>query len=565
MVEFTSSTVDIKGYEPFPEERCERYLEEGYWRDLTFHDVLDRVADEHPDRTAIVGPNRELTYEELQSRSRHLARHLADDLGLEKNDMVVFQLPNCSEFLEAFFACSRVGVVPVMLLPRHRESEGKHVTTLTDAKAVFTAGDRYEMGFDHINLFDSIESQCATLEHKIALADGQAPDDWISFDSLCESSQSDVLDSIDINPCNPGVMLLSGGTTGMPKGIPRTHTDYIFQWEHMAKVSQVEDDWIAFPSVPIGHNASLNCIVGAAFWKGATIAVEPDLKPESLMALIERVGGNYTLPIPTQLIDILEHPNLDEYDLSSLEVIVSGGQKVRPKAVYEFVDRWDVGFENIFGMAEGPLICTRPDDDVDVQAHTVGRPIAPDADEARIVDTRRESEVEQGESGELAVRGPGFFTGYFRNEEENEENFGEDGWFYTEDLLKLNEDGNYEVLGRIKDTIIRGGENIYAPGIEDVVINHPKVKNVAVIGMPDERLGERPCAFVELEPGVEDFDREELSGFLESEGIAVFKHPERIELVDEIPRTEVGKIAKVSLRERITQKLKREGHLPEDY
>ncbi|WP_435317045.1 (2,3-dihydroxybenzoyl)adenylate synthase [Haloarchaeobius sp. TZWSO28] len=565
MPDFTSSTADIDGYVPFPDERCEQYLADGYWQNLTFHDVLDRVADQQPDRTAVIGPLRELTYGELQTRTQHLARRLVDDLGLEEGDMVVFQLPNCSEFIEAFFACSRVGVVPVMLLPRHRQAEATHVTNLTDAKAILTAGDRYQMGFDHIGLIEDIEDDCETLEHKIAISDADVPEGWVAFDSLCEPSDSEVLGSFEVNPCNPGVMLLSGGTTGMPKGIPRTHNDYVFQWEYMAEVSEVEDDWVAFPSVPIGHNASLNCIVGASFWAGATVAVEPNLKPESLMALIEAVGGNYTLPIPTQLIDILEHPNLEEYDLSSLEVVVSGGQKVRPKAVYEFVERWGVGFENIFGMAEGPLICTRPDDDIDVQAHTVGRPIAPDADEVRIVDERRESDAPAGEAGELCVRGPGFFTGYFRHEEENAENFDDQGWFYTEDVLKLNEEGNYEVFGRMKDTIIRGGENIYAPGIEDVIIEHESVQNVAVIGMPDERLGERPCAFVELEPGIDEFTLEELSSFLEDQGIAVFKHPERLEVVREIPRTEVGKIAKISLEEQITQTLQDEGKLPADY
>ncbi|MFD1647829.1 (2,3-dihydroxybenzoyl)adenylate synthase [Haloarchaeobius litoreus] len=565
MAGYESATLDIDGYVPFSEERCRQYIEDGHWRNLTFHDVLDRAADDQPDRTAVIGPHRELSYGDLQTRSRQLAAALVENLGLEVGDMAVFQFPNCTEFVEAFFACSRAGVVPVMLLPRHRAAEATHVTNLTDAKAFFTAGDRYEMGFDHVGLVDDIAADCDSLEHRVAVCDETVPDGWHSFDDLFEPDGTDAADDIEVNPFDPGLMLLSGGTTGMPKGIPRTHNDYVFQWEYMASVSEVEDDWVSFPSVPIGHNASLNCIVGATFWAGGTLAVEPNLKPESLMALIERVGGNYTLPIPTQLIDILEHPKLDEYDLSSLEVVMSGGQKVRPKAVYDFVDNWDVGFENIFGMAEGPLICTRPDDDVDVQAHTVGRPIAPDADEVKIVDERREEEVQQGEAGELAVRGPGFFTGYFRNEEENSENFDEDGWFYTEDVLRLNDDGNFEVFGRMKDTIIRGGENIYAPGIEDEIIEHPSVMNVAVIGMPDERLGERPCAFIELEPDAEAVTVDSLSTFLDERGIAVFKHPERVEIVDEIPRTEVGKIAKVSLEERITQQLKSEGVLPEEY
>ncbi|WP_165872082.1 (2,3-dihydroxybenzoyl)adenylate synthase [Natrarchaeobius halalkaliphilus] len=557
-------TTDIEGYVPFPDDRCQEYVDEGYWRNLTFHDVLDRAATETPEQTAVIGPHRELTYEELAENSRQLAISLATEAGLEENDFVVFQFPNSSEFLEAFFACSRIGVIPVMLLPRHREAEARHVLDLTEAKAVFAAGDRYQLGFDHVSLLDDVGDEFDHLTHRFAVVDDEEtlPEGWTSFDAARDgdlgSEPSVDLEDIDVNPSNPGVLLLSGGTTGMPKGIPRTYNDYVFQWEYMAKVANVQSDWVAFPSVPIGHNASLNCVIGAAIWAGATIAVEPVLKPDALMSLIERHGGSYSLPIPTQLIDILEHPDLEEYDLSSLEVLVSGGQKVRPKAVYEFVDRWDIGFCNIFGMAEGPLICTRPEDDVDDQAHTVGRPIAPDADEVRIVDEAREEEVTRGDAGELSVRGPGFFTGYLRHAEENDENFDDDGWFYTEDVLALNDDGNYEVYGRLKDTIIRGGENIYAPGLEDVIIEHEKVENVAVIGIPDDRLGERVGAYIELVDGYDSLTVDEMGEYLKGQGIAVFKRPERIEIVNELPRTEVGKISKADLRDDIVKRLESE-------
>ena len=346
-------------------------------------------------------------------------------------------------------------------------------------------------------------------------------------------------------------MLLSGGTTGMPKGIPRTHNDYVFQWAAMAEVAGVEPDWVAFPSVPIGHNASLCCIVGAAVWTGAQIAVEPELKPEALMALIERVGGSYSLPIPTQLIDVLDHPDLEDYDLSSLEVLVSGGQKVPPKVVEECVERWGIGFCNIFGMAEGPLVCSRPDDPLEVQAETVGRPIH-GAAELRIVDRDREGEVEDGTPGELAVRGPGYFTGYFRNPEENAANLDDAGWFYTEDILARRPDGNYEVYGRIKDTIIRAGENVYAPAVEDVLAEHPKVANVALLGLPDDRLGERPWAVVELAEDAADLSLQELTDFLEERGLAVFKRPEGLEVRATLPRTGVGKIDKQRLLEELT-------------
>jgi non-ribosomal peptide synthetase component E (peptide arylation enzyme) len=428
---------------------------------------------------------------------------------------------------------------------------------LTDARIYLTDAGRYPGKFDFVDLANRVKETAQPLDHVVVLTDegADAPEDCVAFDGLRDPTwtdkHGDEVSQTDVDPAEPGVFLLSGGTTGLPKAIPRTHNDYVCQWEYIASVSNIDHTWVAFPSVPIGHNASLNCIVGAALWEGATIAVEPVLKPEALMAFIERVGGNYTLPMPTQILDILEHPDVDDYDLSSLEVLVSGGQKVPPAVVEKAVERWGVGFCNIFGMAEGPLICTRPEDDVDIQANTVGRPIIPDADELKIVDTEREEEVETGEAGELAVRGPGFFTGYFRNEEENTENFSADGWFYTEDILARRPDGNYEVYGRIKDTIIRGGENIYAPGVEDELIEHPKIVNAALVGMPDDRLGERPVAFVELTPDASDCSLEEVTSFLDDRGMAVFKRPERLEIVQSLPRTEVGKIEKQALKERL--------------
>ena len=544
------SPASLEGYVPFPDERIAAYRDEGYWRDLTFHDVLDERAGATPTAVAAVGPRRELTYADLAERSRRLATAFRAR-GVERHERVVFQLPNSVEFLEMFFACSRIGAIPVQALPRHREAEIRHLVDEFDATAYVAAGDRYDVGFDFVGMVDGFADEYPALDHLVAAADAPEalPHGWLSFDSLSETPvDDDALDAVDVDPTDPGVMLLSGGTTGMPKGIPRTHDDYVFQWERMADVAGVEDDWVSFPSVPIGHNASLNCVVGATVWAGGTVAVEPTLKPTALMDLVERVGGNYSLLIPTQLIDILEHPDRGDYDLSSLEVLVSGGQKVPPRVVRDSVEEWDVGFCNIFGMAEGPLVCTRPDDAVDVQAETVGRPIA-DAAELRIVDLDREREVPQGSTGELAVRGPGYFTGYFRNDEENAENFDDDGWFYTEDVLAHREDGNYEVFGRIKNTIIRGGENIYAPGVEDVVAEHPAVANVAVVAMPDERLGERPCAFVELADGADSLSLDDLSAFLEEKGVAVFKRPERLEIMAELPRTEVGKLDKKRLEE----------------
>lgn len=547
----------LEGYVPFPDDRAGRYVDEGHWRNLRFHDVLDDRAAENGDDAAVIDHRRELTYAELAENSERVAGFLHGELGLGPLDRVVFQLPNRAEFLEALFACSRIGAIPVMMLPRHREAEVEHIVDLTDAKALVTV-DETAGGYDFVGVADDVAADSESLEHLVAVTGGEdpLPDGWDDFNEVLADGRYDGDDSdveaIEVNPHDPGVFLLSGGTTGLPKPIPRTHNDYVFQWRKIAEEMGIRGEWTGFASVPAAHNASLVVVLGPAIWVGATVGLEPRLKPEALMELIERTDGTWSLPIPTQLIDILDHPAADDYDLSSLELLVSGGQKVPPRVVYDAVERWDVEFGNVFGMAEGPIIITRPGDDVDLQAHTVGYPVAPEADEVRLVDTTdRDREVPPGEKGELSVRGPGYFTGYFRNPEENAANFDDEGWFYTEDVLMESENGYYEVHGRLKDTIIRGGENIYAPGVEDELIEHPRISNVAVVGKRDERLGERPLAFLELADEGKEITVEELSEWLDDRGMAVFKHPEFVRIVENLPRTEVQKIDKQALRERL--------------
>lgn len=548
----------LDGYVPFPDERTAEYVEAGYWRNQKFHDVVDKHANRIGDAVAVIDHRRELTYAELNDRSRRLGAFFRQELGIEPLDRVLFQLPNRAEFLEALLACSRVGAVPVMLLPRHRRAEFKHVASVTDARAVITIDSSASNGFDFVGMTEAVSADLSKLDYRLAVVDGEdtLPNGWQEFDETID--QTPLLEADEtpaVNPCDPALFLLSGGTTGLPKAIPRTHNDYVFQWQMMADEMEIKSDWTGFASVPAAHNASLVAVIGPALYRGATVALEPRLKPESLMNLIERTDGNWSLPIPTQLIDILSHPEREDYDLSSLKLLISGGQKVPPKIVTEAVEEWGIEFGNVFGMAEGPIIVTRPGDDVRLQAETVGYPIAPEVNEVRLVDTtNRNNVVNQGEKGELCVRGPGCFTGYFRNPEENNENFDEEGWFYTEDVLRERDDGYYEVHGRLKDMIIRGGENIYTPGLEDELVEHPRITNVAVVGKPDDRLGERPFAYVELAADTDELMTvTEVSSWLAERGVAVFKHPEFIEVVDELPRTEVQKIDKQTLRERVRE------------
>ncbi|MFB6206418.1 MAG: AMP-binding protein, partial [Haloglomus sp.] len=465
------TAASLDGYARPDEERIDDYRAAGYWTDHTLHEVLDRAADAHSEKPFVVGPNG-VTYGEFAERTERVAAYLRDELGLAPRERVVVQLTNRVEFLELLFGCSRAGVIPVVLLPRHRRAEASHVTDLTDARAFVTLGPDAGGDFDHVDMAAGVAAAHDHLDHLLAVGGGDAalPDGWTDYETLTDTdwtaTHGDDVAATTVDPNDPGIMLLSGGTTGMPKVIPRTHNEYAFQWERWGDVLDIRPEWTGMPWVPIGHNASLNPIVGACIARGASIAVDSLLKTEHLVERALELGVDYFFAVPTQLVDLLEYADGADVDLASLSLVVTGGQKARPRTVRDLNDRWDVDVANNYGMAEGPLFSTRPGDDVDVQAETIGRPIAPDADDYRIVDEARSSEVPTGDSGELAARGPGIFTGYFRNDAENESAFDDDGWFYTEDVLERDADGNYRVHGRLKDTIIRGGENIYAPGVE---------------------------------------------------------------------------------------------------
>jgi non-ribosomal peptide synthetase component E (peptide arylation enzyme) len=531
-------TADIEGYVPFPDDRIRRYVDEGHWRGLTFHAVVDRVADETPSRRAVIGPTRELSYGELAANSRRLAGAFRDDLGLRADDLVTLQLPNCVEFAEVFLACSRLGVVPALVLPRHREQELRHIVDLTESRAVVTVDDRYDLGFDYVDLVDGIVDDYDHLDARVAITadESEPPTGWHDLAAMRERGDETI--GTDVNPCNPGLFMLSGGTSGLPKAIPRTHNDYVYLWEHIAAEMGVDADWTLVAGLPVPHSFAFGYVFGAALWAGAAFAVEPRLKPEPLIELVDRVDGDVITLIPKQLIDFLEAG--DDATLSTLRVVGSGGQKVPPDLVRRVADRWDAGFCNVFGMGEGAQVITRPDDPLEVQATTVGRPIGP-GDELRILDEEGQP-VPQGDLGELVVRGPGVFTGYLRNDAANETSFDEEGWFYTGDVFSRRDDGNYEVWGRLDDTINRAGETVYAPAIEDVLVEHPKITKAAVVGIPDETLGERIGAVVELRVGVDSLALSEVTAFFEDRGLAVFRRPERLLVVETLPETDVGKI-----------------------
>ena len=354
--------------------------------------------------------------------------------------------------------------------------------------------------------------------------------------------------------------MLSGGTTGVPKLIPRSHNDYVYNSKAATAVTAVGPDKILLDVLPLAHNLPLACPGLQGFLlHGGKVVLANTTRGEDIFPLVERHRVTHFHVVPALLIRWVNDPLIKKSDLSSLQVIQSGGQRLQPEVrrrTKELIP--GVTVQENFGMSEGLLMFVRLDDPEDVRMETVGRPISPD-DEVRLVDDD-DKEVAPGEIGEFLARGPYTLRGYYGAPEHNARAFTSDGFYRSGDLMRQHPSGNYMVEGRKKDLINRGGEKISAEEIENLILAHPAVQNAACVPIPDPTLGERMCACVILRRGAA-LTLEQLVSFLTTEEISKHKLPERLEIMDDFPLSPFGKVSKKDLTEKIALNPKKEGKL----
>ncbi len=546
----------LEGVVRFPPEFAARYRARGYWEDRSLAETFSEVFAQYADRVAIIDRDQRVTYSQLDERATRLALNLLDE-GLQPLDRVVMQLPNVVEFAYLYFALQKIGCIPIMALPTHRYREMSQFVELSGAAAC-ASPDRVR-DFDYRELIRRIRAASKTLRLGIIL--GEAPAGFLSLTELIRRQSSrlpEELKKINIDPEDPALFQLSGGTTGIPKLIPRTHNDYVYNSKTAASVTAVGPDKILLDALPLAHNLPLACPGLQGFLlHGGKVVLANTTRGEDIFPLIERHRVTHVHVVPALLIRWLNDPLIRQFDLSSLRVIQSGGQRLQPEVrrrTRELIP--SVAVQENFGMAEGLLMFVRLDDPDEVRMETVGRPISPD-DEVRLVDDD-DNEVAPGEVGEFLARGPYTLRGYYGVPEYNAKAFTKDGFYRSGDLMRRHPSGNYLVAGRKKDLINRGGEKISAEEIENLILAHPAVQNVACVPMPDPILGERMCACVILRRG-SALTLEELVAFLAKEEIAKHKLPERLEIVDDFPLSPLGKVSKKDLTEKIALKLRQEG------
>jgi 2,3-dihydroxybenzoate-AMP ligase len=527
---------------PWPEAVAERYRELGYWRGETYPQVLARLVAAHGDRTAVVDDHRRLTYEELDDLADRVAHGLRAR-GLGPGDRVLVQLPNRSEFLVVWWALQKIGAVPVHTQPGHRRSEMTHLAAHSDARA-YVLPDVHA-GFDHRVLADEVRAAVPGVEHLVVLGDPQGRAGAVTIAELEATDPNGPPLEAGSRPGDIALLLLSGGTTGLPKLIPRTHDDYTYNGRTAAEVAGMTEGCVYLASLPVAFNYTMNCpgVLGA-MEQGGTVVMASIPDPAYCFELIERERVTHAAINPQLTPLWLDEREFTRADLSSLRVLQIGSARLADDLARRVVAEFGATLQQVFGMAEGMLSLSRLDEPAELRTTTQGRPIS-EADETRVVGPD-DVEVPDGEEGELLTRGPYTLRGYYRAGSHNARGFTTDGFYRTGDLVRRLPSGHLNVVGRAKDQINRAGEKIAATEVEGHLLAHSAVRSVALVAGPDEDLGERSVAFVVAADGHRP-DRAALAAHLDTRGVAAYKVPDEVRLISEMPLTPLGKMDKKAL------------------
>ncbi len=543
----------IEGFEPYRPEDVERYVKYRWWLGLTWGDLLDRVTDLYPNKEGLADDTTRFTYRELRDKVDRLALGFME-LGIKERNFVKLQVPNWHEYVIAFYALQKAGAITVLLIARHGLAEINHVCSLTHPVA-WIGPDHYR-NTDFLPILRRVQEENEELRHLISV---RAPDNqaFLPLEKLMDRHELNAADRAALetrrpDPMEVSIILLTGGTTGLPKAVPRTHNDYIASVEYHSRAWEITSNDVILSAAPVGHAQAMHNGVGGAFLNFAKYVLTDFTDAENICKVIEREKVTAFPTVPALVQRMVNLENLGEYDLGSLKKIYAGGAPSTPELVRNVYEKLRCKFVNTFGSAEGLGAMTRLDADLETICNTVGKIDCPYA-QFKILD-QYEQEVPVNHEGELAAKGPNIFTGYFKSADENRKTFTKDGFFKTGDLAKIDEHGTIMITGRIKETILRGGETISAVGIERMISSHPGVAEVAVIGMPDKDFGERICAYIKPKSGV-TLSFEGLIDHLKSIGASVLQLPERVEFIDNIPLTKVGKADKRALKEDIQKKL----------
>lgn len=543
----------------FTQDMIDEYFAKGYWAKETTSQIWDRSAQLYPEREALIDSRNRLTWSQVKQRSDRLALGLLE-LGYKKDDLVFMLLPNCTDSFIFRLACEKAGILCMTSLMTLREAEIEHI--LKHFEIMGIAVPWKFRRFDYFQALSEMRPNLPAFKH-IFISGDEVPPETLSLEQMEQQPieknyPPDHLGKTRYAPDEVSIIGTTSGTTGLPKTA-----------EHLIATRMALGEAYHLMPKLTGDDIVLNVInavagLGAAFCYSVpreaakTVLLEVWDAKEALK-LIQKERVSILLTTPAQLAMLVRDSDLSQYDTSSLRCVCSSTSPLTYEIAVESEEKLGVPVLNTYGTFDGGGISkTTIDDDAETRRRTVGKPHW--GNDVKLLDDEGK-EVPPGQDGEFYFRGPSTTAGYFRDMEQTLETWGalgKEGWFRTGDQARIDEKGNIVLTGRKKDMILRGGQNIYPSEIEGILFMHPKVRQAAVVAMPDPIMGEKACAYVSLMEG-ENFTFDEMIVFLKTKKIASYKLPERLEIVSELPMRDSQKVAKASLREDIAKKLKAEG------
>ncbi len=538
-------------------ELAQEYLKKGYWEKITVPDMWDRNARDFPDHEALVDSRTRVTWSQGNRLIDRLALGLLD-MGMKRDEALVLQLPNCVEIFLLRVACAKAGVLCVPALRTLREREMAYVLNYVEAAGIVIPW-KFK-GFDYLQMVRALQPQLPRLKH-IVIKGEEAPEGTVSLAEMMNRTiereyPPDYLQETRYGPDDVALIFLTSGTTGLPKFVEFPGCARLYSTRVRTQHLGLDDRDVigAFLPAAIGPNAI--AYYGAPRVAARTAILE-SFEAEAALEMVQRERVTVLSVVPTALHMIVNHPDLPDYDLGSLRMILTSASSLPYQLGLEAEAKLKCPILQDYGTADfGGLTLNFPGDSRHIRLTTVGKPYP--GVEIILVDESGVP-VPQGEVGEIWARGPTSLTSYYKDPEGTAQSLSTGGWFKTGDLGKFDGQGNLTIAGRRKEMIIRGGQNIYPAEIETLLVTHPGVSAAAVIGMPDPLMGEKACAYVALKPG-QSFSMEEMINYLKDRNIALYKLPERLEIRDSLPVLGEQKIDKKVLVQDLNAKLRAEAH-----
>ena len=533
----------------FNEQRRAAYRQQGLWGDASLTDYWQQPARAMPDKIAVVDNHgASYTYSALDHAASCLANWMLAK-GIESGDRIAFQLPGWCEFTVIYLACLKIGAVSVPLLPSWREAELVWVLNKCQAK-MFFAPTLFKQTRP-VDLILPLQNQLPQLQQIVGV-DKLAPATSSLSLSQIIADNTPLTTAITTHGDELAAVLFTSGTEGLPKGVMLTHNNILAsERAYCARLNLTWQDVFMMPA-PLGHATGFLHGVTAPFLIGARSVLLDIFTPDACLALLEQQRCTCMLGATPFVYDLLNVLEKQPADLSALRFFLCGGTTI-PKKVARECQQLGIKLLSVYGSTESsPHAVVNLDDPLSRFMHTDGYAAA--GVEIKVVDDARKT-LPPGCEGEEASRGPNVFMGYFDEPELTARALDEEGWYYSGDLCRMDEAGYIKITGRKKDIIVRGGENISSREVEDILLQHPKIHDACVVAMPDERLGERSCAYVVLKAPHHSLSLEEVVAFFSRKRVAKYKYPEHIVVIEKLPRTASGKIQKFLLRKDIMRRL----------